>query len=282
MTFLERIDECNDHDTTGFVPVTVAGIQVGWARREFVAHLKPYPEAFEASPQAVKLAPGRASPEDRTQAVDAALQDLANKGVIAGWRDEYYAVGTGFDQPPLMKMERSAVPYFGITAYGVHVNGYVRRAGGGIDIWVARRAAGKQTFAGMLDNLVAGGLAAGMTAEQVMIKEAAEEAAIPEALARTARPVGAVTYRAQGEEGLKPDVLFVFDLELPGDFIPRNTDGEIAEFYLWPAERVMERVAETREFKFNCNLIVIDFCIRHGLIRPDHPDYIEIVRGLRR
>ena len=218
------------------------------------------------------------SVEDRTEAVDAALKDLARKGVITGWRNEYYAVGTGFDQPPLMKMERSAVPFFGINAYGFHMNGYVRRADGGIDIWIARRAAGKQTYAGMLDNLVAGGLAAGMSFEEVLLREAT----IPEALSRAARLVGVVSYYAEGEEGLKPDVLFTFDLELPGDFVPRNTDGEIAEFYLWPAERVMETVAETREFKFNCNLIVIDFCVRHGLIRPDHPDYIEIVRGLRR
>ena len=44
----------------------------------------------------------------------------------------------------------------------------------------------------------------------------------------------------------------------------------------------MKTVAETREFKFNCNLIVIDFLIRHGLIGPERPDYIEIVEGLRR
>ena len=43
----------------------------------------------------------------------------------------------------------------------------------------------------------------------------------------------------------------------------------------------METVAETREFKFNCNLIVIDFLVRHGLIGPERPDYIEIVGGLR-
>ena len=28
-------------------------------------------------------------------------------------------------------------------------------------------------------------------------------------------------------EGLKPDVLFCYDLELPGDFVPRPQDGEV-------------------------------------------------------
>ena len=35
-------------------------------------------------------------------------------------------------------------------------------------------------------------------------------------------------------------------------------------------------------FKFNCALVAIDFMVRHGLIGPDHPDYLEICRGLRR
>ena len=73
-----------------------------------------------------------------------------------------------------------------------------------------------------------------------------------------------------------------YDLELDGDFQPKNTDGEISEFYLWPVARVMDTVAETREFKSNCNLIVIDFLIRRGLISPDRSDYIELNEGLRR
>ena len=82
--------------------------------------------------------------------------------------------------------------------------------------------------------------------------------------------------------GLKPDVMFCYDLELPADFTPENTDGEIAEFFLWPAARVMEIVETSFDFKFNCNLVNLDFFVRHGLIPPDHRDYIDIVRGLHR
>ena len=35
-------------------------------------------------------------------------------------------------------------------------------------------------------------------------------------------------------------------------------------------------------FKFNCNLVLIDFFVRHGLIGPEDPDYVAICRGLRR
>ena len=58
-------------------------------------------------------------------------------------------------------------------------------------------------------------------------------------------------------------------------------DGEICEFHLWPVEEVARLVRDTFDFKFNCNLVIIDFLIRHGYIAPDHPDYLALVRGLR-
>ena len=85
------------------------------------------------------------------------------------------------------------------------------------------------------------------------------------------------------EDRLKPDVIFVYDLELPADFEPRNTDGEIDEFYLWSLAEAMEATRETRDFKYNCALVNIDFFIRHGALNPEtDPDYLEIVKGLRR
>lgn len=60
-----------------------------------------------------------------------------------------------------------------------------------------------------------------------MVKECGEEASIPEALARTARPVGAVSYTTVSDLGLKPDVLFCYDLCLPAGFVPKPLDGEV-------------------------------------------------------
>ncbi len=100
-------------------------------------------------------------------------------------------------------------------------------------------------------------------------------------LATRAVPAGAVSYRCERPEGLRDDVFFNFDLELPDDFIPRNTDGEVESFELWPMARVMETMRETRDFKFNVNLVILDFAIRHGVLTPDDPDYQEIWEGLR-
>ncbi len=75
-------------------------------------------------------------------------------------------------------------------------------------------------------------------------------------------------------------MLFLYDLRLPADFAPRNTDGEVEAFYDWPMEWVIETVRKTDEFKFNCALVVIDFLIRHGFIPPQHLEYVELIRGL--
>jgi isopentenyldiphosphate isomerase len=157
----------------------------------------------------------------------------------------------------------------------------VRRPDGPL-IWVARRAKSKPTYPGMLDNTVAGGQPVGLGLHDNMVKECWEEAGIPEELARKAVCTGAITYRMDAEDGLKPDVQFCFDLELPADFVPRNTDGEIDEFFAWPWRKAAEVVSETREFKFNCNLVLIDFFVRHGLVDPGRADYLDIVAGLRR
>lgn len=39
----------------------------------------------------------------------------------------------------------------------------------------------------------------------------------------------------ESERGLFPDTEFVFDLELPPDFIPRNQDNEVEKFELLTA-----------------------------------------------
>jgi hypothetical protein len=69
-----------------------------------------------------------------------------------------------------MLVERAAASLLGIRAYGVHVNGYVTLPNGDIELWVAKRAANKQTFPGKLDHLVAGGLPAGIPPGECVIK----------------------------------------------------------------------------------------------------------------
>jgi 8-oxo-dGTP pyrophosphatase MutT (NUDIX family) len=59
------------------------------------------------------------------------------------------------------------------------------------------------------------------------VKECWEEAGVPNELAAAATAVGFVSYVSMSEEGLKPDVLFCYDLQLPEDFVPQPQDGEV-------------------------------------------------------
>jgi isopentenyldiphosphate isomerase len=281
MAFLDRIRECNAHDLANFRPFVVAGQRVGWVRHAFAERLARFSDTFDVAREAVRLSDGLTTFAARTDALEVVVRALEADGTIKGRRNEYYPVSTSFAAEPLARIERAAIPAFGIRAYGVHMNGFVRRADG-IHMWIGRRARDKHTYPGMLDNTVAGGQPMGIGLLENLVKECKEEAAIPEALARQAVPVGAITYCMEAEDGLKPDVQFCYDLELPADFTPRNTDGEIDEFMLWPIAKVAAVVRDTQEFKFNCNLVIIDFLVRHGLIAPEHPDYVDIVVGLRR
>jgi len=279
LSYLDRVRACNDFEPSDYLPFVVAGHEVGLVRPSFAEALVEFTGVFEVDDLGVALSSNLKTVEDRTDAVDGVLRRLAERGVIRHWRDERYPVATAFSAPPLFTMERAAATLFGIRASGLHVNGIVRD-GDDIRMWIGRRSADRAVEPGKLDQLVAGGQPADLSLTENLVKECAEEADIPRTLAETAVPVGAMSYRTRWGDGLKRDVLFLYDLELPADFVPRNTDGELDRFELWPLDRVAERVRDTDDFKFNCSLVVIDFLICHGRIAPDHPDYLEIVRGL--
>ena len=281
MSFLDRIIESNEHDLNRFRPLRIAQHNLGWVRHDIAERLKEHPGVFEVEQQRVTLNPALDSFDARSASVKAALEALRDSGVIPAWRDEDYPVAPTFGAAPLLQMERAAFPCLGVRAYGVHLNGFVR-VGNTIKMWIARRARDKPTYPGMLDNMVAGGLPIDITLRDNIIKECSEEAGIPADIAQQAVFTGAISYCKEVPEGLKPDVQFVCDLELPADFEPRPVDGEVETFYLWSIDEVMDVVANTTDFKFNCALVIIDFLLRRGFITPGDPDYLEIAQSLRR
>ncbi len=281
MAFLDHIRACNNFDARAFRSFLIGADQAGYIRHDFADTLRRWPDVFHVTDDAVRLDPQLDSFETRSEAIAEPIRTLADEGVFTGWRGEIYPAKPHWHAPPLMQLERAACPYFGIRAYGVHLNGYVRKADG-LYMWVARRARDKATFPGQLDNMVAGGQPIGISLYDNMVKECGEEAGIPEDIARTARPAGMITYTHQPPEGCKPDQMFCYDLEVPEGFTPTPVDGEVEAFHLWPIEKVVDIVRDTFEFKFNCNLAVIDFLVRHGVLNPDtEPDYTAILHGLR-
>ncbi|GAX77947.1 hypothetical protein CEUSTIGMA_g5389.t1 [Chlamydomonas eustigma] len=286
--YMQRIQECNTGlaELPTLTPFIVNGKVVGQMKQAFIEQLARFEQVFCISASlgpsgSVQLRQNLDTAEKRTEAVAGVLRQLRDERVITGWRDEYYPVTSSFYDQPVMLVERAAATQFGIKAYGVHVNGYVESSDKGLCLWVARRSKSKPTWPGKLDHIAAGGQGYGISVMENVIKECQEEASIPRELAATAVSVGAVSYMNISAAGLKPDVLFVFDIKLPEDFVPKPLDGEVEEFQLLPIQEVARLVSDTTEFKANCNLVIIDFMIRRGCITPDTPGYLQLVASLR-
>lgn len=231
--------------------------------------------------------------EERSKAVETtflAMRETGHFKVLDKWRNELYPV-YGKNRELLFNVERSASPLLGVVSYGIHLTAYTRsQESGEIKIWTPRRARTKQTYGGMLDNAVAGGIASGESPFESLVRECAEEASLEEDLVRAkAKAAGTVTYyyirdqRAGGETGLmQPECQYIYDLELPDDVIPKPGDDEVEEFYLWTVDEVKEAM-QKGEFKPNCALVVLDFFVRHGLLTSENEkDFIEIVSRLHR
>lgn len=282
MSFLDHIRACNNGDLSVQKRFRVGAENVGWVGAEIAELLLAEFDCFTRDGEAISLTDAVDTPDARTKLMAQVAVDLSRKGVVDGLRDELFPAMRNWGEEPCFLIDRVAVPPFGLRAWGIHLNGYVRKPDG-LHLWIGRRSAGKSTYPDLLDNTVAGGQPFNLTLKENLIKECGEEASITPEMAEGAAPVGCITYVREERGRIKPDVMFCYDLELPESFTPVNTDGELQGFYLMPAEEVMEIIRTTDEFKFNCNLVLIDFFIRHGLLTPDdEPDYTELCEGMRK
>lgn len=176
-----------------------------------MSHLSKFPDVFHTDTNVIRLSEelDRMDVTERSRSVANVLNGLRNDGIITGWRNELYPVVSSFYEPAVLLIERAAASFFGIKAYGVHINGFVRLPdSNSIELWVARRSTTKPTWPGRLDHIVAGGQPHGMSLMENVIKECQEEAGISPELSRHAKPVGAVSYTSIVPSGLKRDVLF--------------------------------------------------------------------------
>jgi 8-oxo-dGTP pyrophosphatase MutT (NUDIX family) len=280
--FQRHIAACNNLALpAGLVPFRIGGARVGWLSPGLAEALAALPgDGFRRDATGGLALDDRLDgPEARTEALEGAAHALAGRGFLR-LRGEAFDVRATPEGPVLARLDRGALPAFGILSQGVHVNGRVRRADGGLHLWMGWRAKDKAVAPGKLDNLIAGGIPAGLTAEATLEKEAAEEASVPPELARQALRVGRVSYVMATEEGTRRDVLHLHDLDLPEGFTPEPHDDEVERFELWPIRRVLEAVRDTESVKFNVNLVLIDLFLREGLIDPAGEEGRRLRAGL--
>ncbi|CAG7632322.1 unnamed protein product [Allacma fusca] len=265
------------------LPFIVEGYIVGLIRPDVLNTIKKSP-LFKVYSDSIELTPKYGHDyETRSREIEAVINEWRkNKAFVTlnGWRDELYEVRSGFDDPPLLKMERSATCLFGIRQYGVDINGYVHHPTKGLCVWLQKRSITKQTWPGKMDNMVGGGLAVGYSVIETALKESNEEASIPEDLLANLQPVGTVSYFFESERGLFPNTHFVYDLELPLDFVPINQDGEVESFTLVTLQEALDW-ALAPEFKTTSCPVILDFLVRHGFITPQNePDFPQLMELL--
>ena len=280
MSYLDRLASVRQWSPPAYWPFLVDGVRVGRIAHTLARRLADFPAVFAVDERAVALSDRLTTPDARSEAVHEVGVQLANAGDIRPLRNETYGVSEGWHVPARLRLDRGLVPLFGTRSYGVHLNGYTG-TGAAQRLWIGRRAPTKRVAPDKYDHIVAGGVGHGYGLRETLTKEAAEEADIPGDMAAKAQPAGALSYICEAESGLRDDTLFIYDLSLPEDFIPRNTDGELVGFETWHVPDAMTQVRDTDSFKFNVAPVMIDFFIRHGWLDPDRDaDYLAICAAL--
>jgi 8-oxo-dGTP pyrophosphatase MutT (NUDIX family) len=269
-----RLREALASPPVRYRPFLADGVALGLVDDDRAARLARF-DCFRVTPGAVTLDARLATCDARSAALAEVALALRAAGELRAWRDELFAVAPEFGDAPRLLIERGAARYFGVRTWAAHVNGIVA-ADGGARMWLARRSPVKGVDPGLLDNLVGGGIAAGLRVDQTVVKEAWEEAGIGEPLARAARPAGVVHARKPVIDGLQRETMFVHDLVLPPGFVPASQDGEAVEHRLVDLGEAARAIARTRdpdEVTLDASLVVLDYLIRHGEIRPDQPEF---------
>jgi 8-oxo-dGTP pyrophosphatase MutT (NUDIX family) len=219
-------------------PLVVAAVRVGWLGATWAQRALLEPTPFVAHAGSIALLPALHTFTARSVAVARWADEARRRWGVPGWRDERVVV---YDEGrPLLGVERAMLRPLGLTLRSVLANVYVLTAAGPL-IWVARRAATRPVDPGRLDTLVGGGIPGFDAPGATLVRECAEEAAIPADLARRARRAGVLEscYRAtdDGLDVLHRERLELFDLALPPEFVPHAADGEHQSIALMsPAE----------------------------------------------
>ncbi|HEX6811756.1 MAG TPA: DUF4743 domain-containing protein [Planctomycetota bacterium] len=264
---------CRRADLAAFVPwyidrASAAPVHCGLVHRERVPRLLQPDSPFRSVDGRLVLAG-----EDfaaRSRALAAFLASLRAANEMRAPLGELYPVTGANDRTALAQIDRSAVTWFGVRSFGVHLNGYAR-SGRDLCVWIAVRSRQKRTFPGHLDQMVAGGQPIGFTPLETLVKECAEEAGLGADLAERAVPIGSISYVQQDQLSLKPDTLACFDLELPAAFVPQPADGEVEEFALWPVAEVAASLRDGGPWKPNSALVMLDFLLRFGCLDAELP-----------
>ena len=258
------------------VPFRIGARTVGAVAAAHLDALRRWPHWLRIDVDGVALTSEAA---ERDAALAEINRALRAEGLIRAWRDEPFVLPDPASGDALATMERAAARFWGTLTYGAHANGFTAgRDGRPTHLWIARRSPDKATDPGLFDNLIGGGVPAGQTPRQALLREGFEEAGLAPAQVAPAWPAGVLRLQRDIPEGLQHEWLYAFDLELPADLEPRNQDGEVAGFTRMPLAEAAE-LARGDAMTVDAALVTIDFLSRHGLLND--PAAAQALAALR-
>lgn len=252
-------------DSAARVPFVVNGLAVGSVARAHLQALREAAPGFGFDGMALH---GEGSPAALSAMLAEANAALRAAGLILAWRDEPFALYDPATLAPLATMERAACRFWGTLTLGAHCTGWVADAAGRPErLWIAQRSATKATDPGLFDNLIGGGVPAGQSPADALLREGWEEAGLRPAQMSGARAGPVLRLQRDIREGLQHEWLYAFDLELPADVQPHNQDGEVAGFRCLPVGDAVA-LAAGDAMTVDAALVTLDFAHRHRLLPP--------------
>ncbi|MDR2007920.1 MAG: NUDIX domain-containing protein [Alphaproteobacteria bacterium] len=232
-------------------------------RQTIEPHLKDY---FTWYNDHLYLLPTYNTPQKITEVFGVFAKILQEQGILK-LRGENIVLQSVDGKHNFGHVDRALLHIFGLLAHGVHLNAYVE-VNGTKHLWIARRSKTKIHDPLKLDNLVAGAVSLGYSDFDTLFKEAGEEAGIPQDLAVNAVLAKNIAYKVNKYGGLRNDIVHIFELSLPQDFIPTAVDGEVEEFFLMESSAVENMlIADFEQFKYNSALTILHFLYHHNLIK---------------
>jgi 8-oxo-dGTP pyrophosphatase MutT (NUDIX family) len=139
----------------------------------------------------------------------------------------------------------------------------------------------KATDPGLHDNLVGGGVPAGQSPFQTLVREGWEEAGLPPERMQQARAGSVLRLLRDIPEGLQHEWLHVYDLPMPAGLQPGNQDGEVAGFQCLPVADALA-LAAGDTMTVDAALVTLDFALRHALIPAPQRQRLDAQLDTRR
>jgi len=250
--------------TPFFVAQTdAAPLNVGSVAQAHLRALTRWPQWLQVNDRAVTLLCAASARADAMATMHDALRA---EGLIVAWRDEAFPLFTVQGDPVGVAIERAATRFWGSLTLGAHCNGYVADSHGKpASLWIAQRSFSKATDPGKLDNLVGGGVPAGQSPRDAVVREAWEEAGLTPLQLQGLVHGRVLRLLRDIPEGLQREWIHVYDLALPAGLEPTNQDGEVAELSLHPLPKALA-LAASDEMTVDASLVTLDFALRHRLL----------------